>query len=398
MFNLLSDECDDKEISNELSDLDNALDNAEQTCDSIEAIEMSIESSGEVDRHIMKELQEIVPEVISPQYPLSSYTASPSNQNLEVSLEAGKLGKFLQKVAIGAIIAAWIYSIFKFMTKKSISSRIDHLGKAHQTRKETLELLAKAGFKVDEIFTNLKKDRKSAPQSVKNILKLMTDDSDAMKILSNWLDKYPARLKAYISRIDTMLEVLKKSKNADQDTSKKLIDMLQREQMDADDALMKDMVSLKTMFAPIEADKPSKKALLDSTEYMDYLNDFSSWALSVSMFMLSGSGGKIDKAFKDITKKANDLKSAQQQFNKDLLKPTSTKQHESTTEVNVSGINVDLVRALNVASKELKAEASAVAYLYGKLDSASLFYLNAYDDMDKFMNKAEKASAKSTSK
>ena len=405
MFSLFEDEDSNEasQFSNELDNLEASIVEADQKLDSIEAIGMSIESSGEVYKSLMVKLQTLEPEVISPQYPISSYTDSPSEQNLHISLEASTFGIALSRIAIIAIIAVWIANMFAILASRdsekrtqTMRIRYDNIHIGLRDSKAGRDKVRKE-FDVSRLYSGRYLLKGKSP--VITILKLMQSKSNALKMLSKWKSKYVSRIEMYVNRIDVLIGVIKKSKKADDAEAKKLIDILHREEMDQNDELMKDMVELKSIFAQSDNDMLSIDDLIKSKEYLEFLEDYKSWEDGVKLFTNSKDSAKLDKLFKTTSTKTTELKSVSKDFADDIKDKTSAKvkNGESITSVKSSGSNVELVKQINASGKELKAEASAIMYLYKKYDAISKFYVRAMDDI-LWNAKKEKAAKEKSSK
>lgn len=391
-------------ISSKIASLESAYDQEANRYLYVEAISASLESSGMVDRMTMESLVQTVPDAISPNYPLNSYTTAPSKQNFEVSLESSAIGRMLIGFAIGAIIGKLLYSILNYFVSHDYEKTMEQIQRSQEERRRLMKeiedtqkeqrALANIQLFATSNDNELYKEAPKASSVGNMLIKSMAPGSQVLNILSKWVDSFVDRMKQYVDRVDEYIDIQEKANGADADESKKLISRAQSATLSDKDSFLTATDELKSALSFTDGSSWSsvwKEEARGTKDYIEYLFGKTTWEEYFEDKILTSRLSDLDGPLKTLEKKAKELKEVlDKQKSTSSKSSTSTSKDEVIVTRSISGRNADLEKALKELADSIRAEGSKLVYFRGILSRAMEFYRVALNDKMKIMKVANR--------
>lgn len=311
--------------------LENAFEIELQNLADLESRQHRVISQQAVDRLTMESLHQKYPEAVDENFPVSSFSKDPSDQNLPVSMESFTIAKAVATAAAGALLGSIIFMLIKlFRTDNAEQRALDldkKIGEMKDDDKSITELKREAmGLKLSTDDTHLVSAivannhlefldppiKAHASSQGKIFMEAVSPGGDVFQLLSKWSRSIHNHYSSFSARVNGLTEAIGKMYEVDPKDADKFVKNLEANILEPDDAFFKDMGELHDTFQSfLQRSQGEYKGFLNDNvfntqEFYDMALSDDQWPRQVDK--ISPNGGKgLDKNLDRLEKDAQAL-------------------------------------------------------------------------------------------
>lgn len=392
--------------------------NALATLESIDLLERSVVDSSQVDRATMESLQRLVPESIDKNYPLVTYTISPSEQNYQIALESFSVAKAVAIAAVGGLLGAILFQLIKAFRSNKVDVRADYLNKKKDelknnerelksvlTRVRKLNLNTEDRLTIDAIeswnLDVLLSPANRADGKVTTFLRDVTPGGKVYRIMDRWSSDIVKRSSEFKKRVRTLAEVVQVMYDVRGSEIANLQKKADSIVLDDKDRFLDDLTTVNLFFQGLGLEGKFSEFIdedvVGTTEFRDLLTNTSDLLAYDKLY--SNASVQIQKNLKEIEDKYAPVLQGQARENAEKKSRASARATTITStddEVVVTqdgaagGINPMLLRSVRMAEQSLRKEASSLKSYVTFLERIMFFYQKAVVERERVEHKAMK--------
>lgn len=391
----------------------------EYDLEALNAMEATVRNEGRVDQITMEALARMVPDAIVKQHPIASYSKHPSEQNLDVSLEAFRIAKSIAVMSLGGVLGGVLRALVGLYKSDSLDTRCNHLLKLKEQlnarqadlkqwakRAEAINESAKADVVVllgDDVVAKRallgKGDLKDSNAKTDALLALINPKGDVFKTFERWSKDVVKHSSLFSKRVRVVSEAIDKAYTARGSVVDTLVEKLNEIELSSyQKTFCQDMMTAEKAWC--DAVGPNyednfaefvKHELMDNTSFHRVANNYDAVVACGELFtkanvQLNRNMDNINEA--TLTLFGSPIPSQLKVGQVRNGEVQSLADADETVKVTKRALPVELLNAIRRADELLREEAEAFRCYRVYLERLVFFYQHVLIEYDTFSQEA----------
>lgn len=375
---------------------------------SVGSLERSVLESKKIDRMTMESLHKLAPEAIDKNYPLQTFTTTPSEQNYEVALESFSVAKSVAIAAIGGILGAILLQLINVFRSNKVDVRSEYLDKKKDSIKDDERTMKKTLGRVKKLKLSPEDQiqfdaieswnldvyvGKPIPTSkpAEDFIAAASPGGKFYRIMDKWSSDIVKHTSEFKKRVRLMAEIVEVMYDVRGSAINDLESKAKSITLDAKDPFIRDMTEVDLFFRSLASGDSITAFINEQVVGTQEFRDLFTNTDTVLSFdkLYSHASAQIEKNMNDIQKKYAPILQGNATGTALKKAKSAARAKSSTDEVSMGQnaavlgmINPMLMRAVQDAEQSLMKESNLLRAYVHNLEVILFFYQKASSERE----------------